>query len=639
MFDTFRPALTPAAKSRTRSDGSVGIHDPQTAREAEIAADQATLATLIDGKRTVAEIAEAHVAKHQFVPFVALRDLFAKLSAERLLAAEGDDVARAGLSTRRPFLQRASGVRIAKFPFGAALAIVLSLGALALAVLQLLRPVEPPPLSPWDVLWAYVGASAALSSRGAFKALAVLIFGGSVRTSEVNVTLGVLHLEPDSGGLVLLDRPKRVFVYLAGLAGAALALSTERFAPGLAAGALCVLIADLCPFAPTSAGKLLAALAGKVDLREHARAYLSQRLLRRVAAKTLFAGEVSLLTSALLSLAWIGLIVRLLLTTGVTTVLHLVAVGVDHVGLERGLAYAGALLLLLMIPGSLLLLVMSLVRAVLSLRPAEKAQEGRRGAGTVETADLASIPLFSRLPPEDLSALAGAAEERSYEPRQKIVAQGETGDRFFALKRGRVAVEVQTDSGLVTEVARLSAGDCFGEIALLERRPRTATVRALEPTVCTVISHDAFKKLRQSVGDQVTNVIRSTTALNRSPLFSQLPTERRSALALRLKPVEVRAGQTVVREGEPGDSFFLVAQGEMEVVAQSGERLSTLRAGDHFGEVALLRNVPRTATVKAVADGVLLSLNKNDFLGALAKDLNVSTQFEELAASRLEDRR
>lgn len=636
MLDTLKPALTPGAQVRARADGSVGVHDPGTGRHGELGADQATLLALLDGTRTVAEVADAHASVHQFVPFVALRDLLARLALERLLSDGDQALRRAGLALRRPRLQRWADVRLATLPFGAAIAVILVLAGVATAALGLSRQEGPGLLTAYDVLWAYVGAAVALTLRAATRAVAVLILGGRVQVATLASTFGVLHLAPDGGAVALMERPQRALVHLCALAGAAFALSTAQLSAGLGAGALAVLVADLCPFAPTSAGRLLAALAGRVDLREHARAYLSRRLLRRVAARSFFSGEISLLLSALLSLAWIGLLVRLVLTRGVSGVLELVGVGVGEVGLERGLAYLGALVLLLLIPASLLLLAVSLARAILSLRPAERAQAGRRVEAGGAASDLTTLPLFSQLAPEDAAALAAAAFELAYEPGQSVVVQGEAGDRFYAIKRGQAAVLVHSDSGLVTEVARLGPGDCFGEIALLERRARTATVRALEPLTCSALSHDAFKALRQSVGDQVTAVIRSTSALNRSPLFSQLASERRSALALRLRPLPVTAGQTVVREGEAGDSFFLVADGELEVVSGTGGRVSTLAAGDHFGEVALLRNVPRTATVRAVRDGLLLSLDKREFLAALSRDLSVSTRLEELAAARLE---
>ena len=77
------------------------------------------------------------------------------------------------------------------------------------------------------------------------------------------------------------------------------------------------------------------------------------------------------------------------------------------------------------------------------------------------------------------------------------------------------------------------------------------------------------------------------------------------------------ADTEVVRQGEPGDRFFAVAEGELAVTVDGHGRPVRLRVGDSFGEFALLRSVRRTATVAAVTDARLLSVQSEDFLAAV----------------------
>jgi MFS family permease len=117
------------------------------------------------------------------------------------------------------------------------------------------------------------------------------------------------------------------------------------------------------------------------------------------------------------------------------------------------------------------------------------------------------------------------------------------------------------------------------------------------------------------------------------PMLTPLSLAAKECLATSLVPVSVSAGDVVLREGEAGDRFYIVADGELEVV---GEGLHvTAAAGDHFGEIALLRDVPRTATVRAVEDSRLYALERPDFLAAVTGHSDVRAAGEAITAERL----
>jgi ATP-binding cassette subfamily B protein len=101
-------------------------------------------------------------------------------------------------------------------------------------------------------------------------------------------------------------------------------------------------------------------------------------------------------------------------------------------------------------------------------------------------------------------------------------------------------------------------------------------------------------------------------------------------------PRSVPPGTDVVRFGDPGTEFYLVGKGQLEVLDANGKRLVEIGDGDVFGEIALLKNVPRTATVRTLTESLLLVLGREVFLQALSADLSLSERLEQMALSRMQ---
>jgi len=117
------------------------------------------------------------------------------------------------------------------------------------------------------------------------------------------------------------------------------------------------------------------------------------------------------------------------------------------------------------------------------------------------------------------------------------------------------------------------------------------------------------------------------------PMLTPLSLAAKEHLATALEPMSVAAGEVVIRAGDRGDRFYIVADGELEVLGEGLHR--TASAGDHFGEIAMLRDVPRTATVRAVTDSRLFALERGDFLAAVTGHPDVRAAGEAIAAERL----
>ena len=132
--------------------------------------------------------------------------------------------------------------------------------------------------------------------------------------------------------------------------------------------------------------------------------------------------------------------------------------------------------------------------------------------------------------------------------------------------------------------------------------------------------------------------------LRATPIFEPLPPAVLERMARNSVHSTVASGTVVIREGDVGDRFYVVASGRAEV-ATAGRRVAVLGHGDYVGEIALLRDVPRTATVTALEDSRLLTLEREEFLRAITRheaahataDSAASGRLEELDAARSDD--
>jgi CRP/FNR family cyclic AMP-dependent transcriptional regulator len=110
---------------------------------------------------------------------------------------------------------------------------------------------------------------------------------------------------------------------------------------------------------------------------------------------------------------------------------------------------------------------------------------------------LRRIPLFEDLDERSIRAIANAVVEQSYERGQDIVREGDTGVGAFIIRSGRCEV-LQNRQGEIARLGELRTGDFFGEMALLDEFPRSATVRAIEPTTCLGLTRWHFKGILES---------------------------------------------------------------------------------------------------------------------------------------------
>ena len=256
---------------------------------------------------------------------------------------------------------------------------------------------------------------------------------------------------------------------------------------------------------------------------------------------------------------------------------------------------------------------------------------------------LEKVPLLARLQKNDRYKLGKLFKDKSYKNNEIVIRQGDAGSEFYIIKEGEASVIVQNEeSKQETEVATLKPGDYFGETALLTDKPRNATVKAINGSLKTLtLDKDTFiatfgkdrvkanfgkrgaisaEKLlpnQNSNGRFIRRPSCVTTdkdedlkelianAVENNVLFAALDDDQVNRIVEVMWQLDVKKGTNIINQGEPGDNFYVVEKGIFDIFVkhnQSNDLVSTRTSGESFGELALMYNSPRSATVTARTD-------------------------------------
>jgi CRP-like cAMP-binding protein len=167
------------------------------------------------------------------------------------------------------------------------------------------------------------------------------------------------------------------------------------------------------------------------------------------------------------------------------------------------------------------------------------------------------------------------------------------------VRRGTLEVIEQDPlSGNERSLRILGRGESFGELGLVEAAPRSASVRALEEVQVFEIDKGTFDRLLADMAN-VPNFgpgLQAIAELRELSCFRHLEPDELSQLLEHGSWVNLPPGRVVFEQGQPPDAFYALRAGRVDVIAD-GTVVATLGPGDYFGEIALMRDVPRTATV------------------------------------------
>jgi len=227
--------------------------------------------------------------------------------------------------------------------------------------------------------------------------------------------------------------------------------------------------------------------------------------------------------------------------------------------------------------------------------------------------------MFSNLDDQDLTTVIGAMKEVNQLAEQVVITQGEPGDFLFVVESGKLECLIEEKV-----VKTCISGDVFGELALLYNCPRAATVKSLEACVLWQLDRDTFTNLVRDAAQKKRD--RYDNFLSKVPLLQSMEKYERAQLADALKTETFTSSAAIVNAGDVGNKFYIVEEGSA-VAEKNGTEVMSYGVGDYFGELALIRNQPRAATVTAKTAVKVLSLDQ----GSFKRLLNVNELLERSA--------
>jgi len=227
---------------------------------------------------------------------------------------------------------------------------------------------------------------------------------------------------------------------------------------------------------------------------------------------------------------------------------------------------------------------------------------------------LASIKdsfLFVALEDEQKEVVIDAMSEVTLTKGDRVIKQGDDGDFLFVIDKGVCnCYKKFPNEDEEKMVKECNPGDVFGELALLYNMPRAASVEATELTVCWRLDRDTFNHIVRSAATEKRE--RNLAVLQKVPLLSAMEAYELGQLADALLTETCETGTKIVTQGEPGDKFYILESGTA-VAKKDDKEVMQYAEGQFFGELALLKNEPRAATVEATSKCKLLSLERKAF--------------------------
>ena len=259
-----------------------------------------------------------------------------------------------------------------------------------------------------------------------------------------------------------------------------------------------------------------------------------------------------------------------------------------------------------------------------------------------------SIPFFEKMDHTNVKKLSSLFNRRVYEAEEPVILEGKRENSFHVIVRGSVRATAITPERKEPTVLRVyGMGDWFGDLVYVRDSITPVTITSIERSTILSIEGEEFQRVLKDNPDlsvSVSGINKSDSEpivqLHKIPFFAGVPENKLQQLGVLLQFRRYKDGEIICKQGEEAESFFYMIEGRVDVSAEGDDGnpvyLDTLSGGNWFGEIALLHNTQRTATITVSKDclvGVLTREHFNKFM-ELAPEIEESGIFQRYVSQR-----
>lgn len=243
-------------------------------------------------------------------------------------------------------------------------------------------------------------------------------------------------------------------------------------------------------------------------------------------------------------------------------------------------------------------------------------------AETLKQNEKMTILGIGKIPPVHFGEMVMAFQEKKVAQHEDVIKQGDDGQALYIVESGNFDIFVARKNpedgslGVAAKVANFGPGSLFGELAILYDAPRAATVRcASAESQIWSLDREPFQMLLKKSG--VEKVEQYSGWLTQVDILKVLNLHEISQLADACDTTLVEKDEVLMKQGDAGDAFYILEEGKIAAYFEEAGKQTIVKTyetqGEYFGELALINDAPRKATVKALTDASVLKIEKESF--------------------------